>query len=136
MKVDKYDRITSQVVRASADYICERCGIQNDTMQCCHDISRTYVITRYDPRNLLCMCASCHASTTKDPHLHVETFRRIKGSEENQLNRQRAHSGERLKKHEKEEIYKHYKKELERIKQLRMNGVQGKIEIEIPEVLR
>ena len=91
MKITKYDRTTSLVVRESADYTCEICGIQDDTVQCMHDISRTYVITRYDSRNLICGCASCHFATTKDPHLHAESFIKIKGAEEVRLNREPAH---------------------------------------------
>ncbi len=136
MKIDKYDRTTSEVVRASADFTCEICGIQNDTMQTMHDISRTYVITRYDSRNLICGCAACHFATTKDPYLHAESFKRIKGVEENQLNRQRAHSGDRLKPFEKDEIRAHWKAELKRIKEMRLNGVMGKIELEVPEILQ
>lgn len=135
MKRDKYDKITSETVCMAADYTCEICGIQDGTHQCMHDISRRYVITRYDPRNLICGCARCHFATGDDPYLHAESFKRIKGVEENQLNRQRSHSGQRLKKSEKDEIHQHFKEEKERIKALRMNGVTGKIPLRVPEVL-
>ena len=135
MKITKYDKTTSEVIRESAGYICEVCGVSNDTMQCMHDLSRTYVITRYDSRNLICGCASCHTKTTQDPHYHREVFIRIKGSEEVQLNRERAHSGDRLKPWEKDEIRKHWMNEIKRMKQLRSDGVTGKIELEVPEIL-
>ena len=135
LKRTKIDRITSVLICEAADKTCEFCGSQDGTHQCMHDISRTYVITRYDPRNLACGCGRCHYYMTKDSHLHHENFVKLKGAEEVQLNRERAHSGERLKDFEKEEIYQHYKKELKRIQEKRKSGHIGKIEIEVPEIL-
>lgn len=135
MRRDKYDKTISELICLSADYTCEICGAKDGTHQCMHDISRTYVITRYDPRNLICGCASCHFATGKDPHKHAEDFIKIKGSEEVRLNRERAHSGDRLKPWEKDEIRAHYQNETKRIEKMRLSGVQGKIEIQIPEIL-
>ncbi|MCP3675460.1 MAG: hypothetical protein GY829_13430 [Gammaproteobacteria bacterium] len=135
MKRDKYDKTISELIVASADYTCEICGIRDGTHQCMHDISRTYVITRYDSRNLICGCAACHFATMKDPYLHAESFKKIKGVEENQLNIERARSGDRLKPFEKDEIRAHWQSELKRINKLRLEGVSGKIELEIPAIL-
>ena len=135
VKITKYDKTASEAVRTAADFTCEICGIQDDTIQCMHDISRTYVITRYDHRNLISGCAKCHFATGKDPHYHRECFIKVHGAEEVQLNRERAHSGDRLKPAEKDEVRAHYQAEIKRIKQLRMDGSIGKIELEVPEIL-
>ena len=135
MKRDKYDKSISELIVFSADYTCEICGSKDGTHQNMHDISRTYVITRYDSRNLICGCAKCHFATGKDPYYHAECFRKIKGSEEVRLNRERAHSGDRLKPWEKDEIRDHWQSELARIKELRAEGVEGKIELIVPEIL-
>ena len=135
MKIDKYDKIFSQVVREAADWECEICHRSNIRMECSHDRSRRYVLTRYDPRNAICSCSGCHRRTTESADDHVESFRRIKGSEVRQLMRELSNSRGRLKKFEREAIHKHYKRELGRIKALRMNGKVGKIEVEVPEVL-
>lgn len=143
MKRDKYDSIFSNVIREAANWTCELCGIQKEPtnmgghsgMECSHDISRRFVITRYDPRNAICSCSQCHYKTTNNPHEHHRAFVSAKGAEEVKLNEERAHSGLRLKKWEKDDIYSHYKEELKRIKKERMNGNLAKLEIEIPEAL-
>ena len=135
MKRDKHDKTISELIVAAADYACQICGSVDGTHQTMHDISRTYVITRYDSRNLICGCAKCHFATGKDPYFHAECFRKIKGSEEVRLNRERAHSGDRLKPWEKDEIRKHWQSEMERINNLRSKGITGKIELTVPDIL-
>ncbi|MCP3675862.1 MAG: hypothetical protein GY829_15540 [Gammaproteobacteria bacterium] len=71
----------------------------------------------------------------KDPYLHAESFKKIKGVEENRLNIERARSGDRLKPFEKDEIRAHWQLEMERINKLRAEGVSGKIELKVPEIL-
>ena len=61
----KLDVITSEIVRSRG--FCQRCGKTNDTLQCCHIYSRTYRGTRWLLDNCLCMCASCHFYTHKNP---------------------------------------------------------------------
>lgn len=143
MKRDKYDATFSDVVRLSAGYICEICGIESDPesmsnvrMECSHDISRRFVITRYDTRNAICSCSGCHRKTTDDPHFHSEAFIRIKGKDVVENNRIKAHSGERLKKFQKEDIREHYKLEQKRIHELRADGMTGPIELTVPECLK
>ena len=142
MRRDKFDATFSDVIRSAADWECEICHIKSEPesmsqvrMECSHDISRRFVITRYDSRNAICSCSACHRKTTDDPHIHHDMMIRIKGSEEVQLNRERAHSGDRLKPAEKDDIRKHWQNEMVRIKDLRMEGKQGKIELYIPEIL-
>lgn len=62
---NKLDKVASEIVRARG--ICERCNKIDDTLQCCHIYSRTYRGTRWHLDNLLCMCASCHFYTHKNP---------------------------------------------------------------------
>ena len=90
---------------------------------------------RYDPRNAICLCATCHYETTNKPKIHSNVFTRTLGGENRQITLELANGIRKLYKHDKDAIYKHYKQELEKIKKLRAQGHQGKIEIEIPEVL-
>ena len=142
MKRTKEDKIVSDLIREANDWVCEICGKQSRPehlstwrMECSHDRSRRHALTRYHPDNLICSCSGCHRKTTEDHYYHEKEFTRIKGGEVRQIMREMSHIGGRLKKADKELVYQHYKREFERIKQLRMDGVCGKIELEIPEIL-
>ncbi len=63
--IKKLDKKVSLEVR-SLGY-CEWCDQVKDTLQCAHIISRTYVNTRFDKDNLLCLCAGCHMKWHKEP---------------------------------------------------------------------
>jgi hypothetical protein len=141
MKIDKFDRRFSEVIREAANWTCEICQRYSTIemgvwkMECSHDRSRRFPLTRYDPRNAICSCSGCHRKTTEDHDYHVESFRKIKGGEVRQTMRDLSNSRGRLKKFEREDIYLHWANELKRIKALRANGITGKIELIIPETL-
>ena len=142
MKRDKYDITFSDLIREAADWCCAICGRQSRPedmatwrMECSHDRSRRYVLTRYDHRNAICSCSGCHRKTTEDHDYHVEAFRQIKGQEDRTIMRELSMSMGRLKKWEKDDIRKHWQAEMLRIKNLRLNGITGKIELNIPETL-
>jgi hypothetical protein len=65
----KLDILCSKIIRAKGK--CERCGSKNN-LQCCHIFSRTYRSTRFDLDNLICMCASCHFWSHKNPTLFTD----------------------------------------------------------------
>ena len=139
IKRDKYDKIMSEAVREANDWTCEKCGKQSighvyGFMDNAHNFSRRYATTKLDPRNTALLCRACHFELTENPHDHVKFFKQLKG-EDYYIMEQMRHVKNMLKKHDKDEIYKHYLRELDRIKDLRFNGYQGKIELEIPEAL-
>ena len=45
---------------------CENCGTAND-LTWSHIIGRTYIKTRFDPRNTQCLCGSCHGKFGEQP---------------------------------------------------------------------
>lgn len=53
----KCDVLVSTLVRKQG--LCDRCG-STKNLQAAHIISRTYMATRFDLENLLCLCAGCH----------------------------------------------------------------------------
>jgi hypothetical protein len=59
---------------------CEWCGdVRN--LQTAHGISRSWGSLRYDPRNLLCLCASCHRKVDQNFTLKWEVWTAVKGKE-------------------------------------------------------
>jgi len=79
---NKLDKIVSEIVRSRAK--CQMCGRENN-LQCCHIFSRTYNNTRWSLDNLLCLCASCHFFTHKNPVLFGDFVRTILGKEKYEL---------------------------------------------------
>ena len=61
----KLDKAFSQLVRSRGK--CEWCGAKNDTLQTAHIFSRKYMSVRYEPLNVLCLCASCHFKAHAQP---------------------------------------------------------------------
>lgn len=71
-------KLHSEVVRARADYVCQRCGLKRGdvrdnakktkvAIQCAHIVSRTYVATVTDERNGFSLCGACHYFLDKWP---------------------------------------------------------------------
>jgi hypothetical protein len=65
----KLDQITSWLIRSAFEEKCYACGtvMSKKQLQCCHFVSRTKTITRFDLRNMLPGCPKCNMYT---PH-HV-----------------------------------------------------------------
>ncbi len=61
---NKADRLFSRVVRSEG--VCAECNTTKN-LQCAHIESRTYRSTRWDERNAVCLCASCHLKFTWNP---------------------------------------------------------------------
>jgi hypothetical protein len=64
MKRTKEDIEFSEMIRARADYTCERCGKwygpKNAGLHCAHIYSRRIKKTRHDPDNAVALCFACH----------------------------------------------------------------------------
>lgn len=63
----KADRLFSQIIRARGR--CQRCDKKPPevVLHCAHIYSRRYTAIRWDERNSLCLCASCHFWSHQHP---------------------------------------------------------------------
>lgn len=61
----KLDALFSKKIR-SLGY-CQKCKKKNVFLQCAHVISRTNRTLRWDEKNALCFCSSCHFWGHQDP---------------------------------------------------------------------
>ena len=136
IKRDKYDKIISDLVRDAAGHQCARCGKQDGKMDCAHNLGRRATWTRYDPRNLLCLCFSCHSLVDSNAYEKIQTFTKIHGEENCELMRYRFNQAFKPPKGFKDEIYAHYKEEQKRLKSERMENCNILFNIEIPPILR
>lgn len=76
---NKLDRLCSLIVRGRGK--CERCG-KKENLQTAHIFGRTYLNTRWDLENLLCLCPDCHINFAhKCPILFTEFVKKILGEE-------------------------------------------------------
>lgn len=67
----KLDKECSRIVRSRGK--CELCWKEEySKLQCCHIFSRTYRNTRWSLQNLLCLCASCHFESHRNPLMFSE----------------------------------------------------------------
>ena len=104
---NKLDKICSDLVRSRG--ICERCGparyYEFSQLQCAHIYSRTYRNTRWDLKNLLSLCASCHFWGHKNPIEFADWVRDHIGQENWQELRRRRNEIKRWTVNEMVEYY-------------------------------
>lgn len=74
----KLDKLCSEIIRKRGK--CQKCYGTN-ALQTSHLFSRTYNNTRWDLCNLLCLCASCHFWSHKNPLLFTEWVKKYLGKE-------------------------------------------------------
>jgi len=56
-QINKLDKIFGELIRSHGR--CELCG-ETRTLQAAHLVSRKYHQTRWDLKNVYCLCAKCH----------------------------------------------------------------------------
>lgn len=100
-----------------------------------HNRSRRHNWTRYDPRNIACLCRSCHMKTTEDPQAHVVFFREYFGDDIYELMLQRSYKAWKVPKNFKKDIKTFYDAEYARIMKMRDDGIVNKIRVQVPEIL-
>ena len=61
----KIDAWVSKKVREKG--YCEWCGTRSGQMQCAHVVGRANHTLRFDLKNVLCLCATCHRKAHNDP---------------------------------------------------------------------
>lgn len=75
------DKECSRVIRLQGH--CVWCGlIDYEKLQCAHIFSRTYRNTRWDLKNMLCLCAGCHFYAHKNPIAFVDKVQSLLGEHE------------------------------------------------------
>ena len=136
IKRTKFDAIFSDLVRERVDFACERCGHYEppgpgrQRIHCSHFKSRGNHAVRYEPLNAVCLCASCHKMMGENPDEHFNLYIKIFGAGSHQVLTQKANRIMRRRKADLEAMHKHYKAELARLKGLRAEGRQGRIDFE------
>ena len=142
MKITVADKWLSKCIRERNQWQCEKCGTIDPegqatggsrSIQHSHFIGRKHKATRYSADNGLCLCASCHAEVENDPGLHTRVFSQITGEGLAEILTEQKNKAfkplEGWAEYEKQ-AGKHYKKEFERMRELRKEGVMGRIEFE------
>lgn len=71
------DRLWSQLVRARAEFCCERCGpeVNVSVLHAHHVYSRRDYRLRFEPRNGTCLCYRCHRWAEGFPFAFTDWFR-------------------------------------------------------------
>lgn len=138
MKLNAPDIIFSQVVRASADHTCLKCGVQrfptnkrgSSGMDCSHIHSRRHIGIRFARNNAKCLCSGCHRWWHENPTESGTWLTNLMGQEfMDQLLKQKNEI-RKTPKSEYKEITRHYREQLKIIEEKRLNGVKGVIEYE------
>lgn len=113
----KLDQVTSWLIRAAFAEKCHACEVQmpRKQLQCCHFVSRTKSMTRFDLRNMLPGCPTCNMYT---PH-HVwnlgKSINKIWGSEMTETLLTLAPVSLKMNNNDRKEIYEIYKRTLNEI---------------------
>ena len=135
VKINPADKWFSKCVREAAEWRCECCGKQYEEgtmgLHCSHYFGRRANSLRYCPDNAFAHCFGCHQRLGSNP----DDFRGWMVSKVGEgmidiLREKREDIGlaKDIKKNIKD-VAKHYKAEYERLKQERLNGATGPLEI-------
>ena len=138
MKKSTADDLFSKCIRERAEWRCERCGTQYvegigaKGLECSHLYSRRHYGIRFDPLNAFSHCSGCHRFFTGEP----VTFTRWAedqlglGAIEILIEKKRDIGLAKTVKKNLKDVTAHYRKEFKRMKDLRAEGVTGRIEFE------
>lgn len=113
----KLDQITSWLIRAAYQEKCYACEIpmSRKQLQCCHFVSRTKSMTRFDLRNMLPGCPTCNMYT---PH-HVwnlgKSINKLWNIEMTETLLEISKISLKMNNNDRKEIYDIYKKGLDKI---------------------
>jgi len=113
----KLDQMTSWLIRAAYEEKCHACEVPmpRKQLQCCHFVSRTKSMTRYDLRNMLPGCPTCNMYT---PH-HVwnlgKSINKIWGNDMTETLLEISTTSLKLNNNDRRQIYDIFKDALERI---------------------
>ncbi len=113
----KLDQMTSWLIRAAYEEKCHACEVPmpRKQLQCCHFVSRTKSMTRFDPRNMLPGCPTCNMYT---PH-HVwnlgKSINKIWGNDMTETLLSISTTSLKMNNNDRRQIYDIFKAALERI---------------------
>lgn len=118
IKLDKIDKVFSQLIRRRASWRCEKCGTyypegQRQGLHCSHIFGRAKKSTRWSEINAVAHCHGCHAYLTANPVEFTEWARGYLGEETFTKLRVQANQPARLTNAIKEEIYQDLKAQLQ-----------------------
>jgi hypothetical protein len=134
LKRDKRDAVFSELVRERVNWICENCGkyypegAARRGLHCSHYVGRSHRSTRWDPANAFSHCYGCHSHFEQNPGLFQRWYVERMGETTEQAIVEKGRQITHWKKHDLEDIHKHLVGELKRMKSLRKDGVDGRIE--------
>lgn len=134
MKRDALDAVFSDLIREAYDWTCAYSGVQfpdrkGRDVHCSHFVSRSFNSTRWYPDNACCLSATAHDYLGKHPDEHTDFFRKLLGPVRYEWLKERKRGIYRYRPADKKAMRKHYTAELERVKELRRQGVTGYIEV-------
>lgn len=119
----KLDQMTSWLIRAVYEEKCYACEVpmSKKQLQCCHFVSRTKSMTRFDPRNMLPGCPTCNMYT---PH-HVwnlgKSINKIWGNDMTETLLSISTTSLKMNNNDRRQIYDIFKEALERIESSNYN---------------
>lgn len=128
----------SKCVRGRAGWKCERCGSQHEEnsqgLHCSHYHGRGKWGVRFDPDNAFAHCYGCHKYLSAHPSVFAAWVYDEMGGGRLELLKERVNDISLGKVYArtkgKGDIARHFREEFSRIKQLRLEGVRGRIEFE------
>lgn len=137
LKRDKHDLIFSQLIRERSGWRCDCCHrlFVNDqaSLHCSHINGRRHTGTRWHPMNALAHCIGCHRKLGSEPVQMTRHAEKLLGREVVEAVHAIAMRPSPVPKWQRDRLYDHFKEELKRLRQLRAEGVQGRIEFTAPD---
>lgn len=136
VKIKAADQYFSRCVRERAGWRCERCGAQHQEksmgLHCSHFHGRGKWGLRFDPDNCEALCYGCHSFMGANPSLHDARMLEKLGEGLYKILQERANDSSlgRMAKRSEAQIRKHYRAELDRMKDARLQGNDGRIEFD------
>lgn len=121
IKRDKYDKMFSNLVRAGANWRCQRCGTYFPPgpgrcgLHLSHVFSRRKQATRFNWDNGWSLCYGCHQHFSENPKKHYEWVTEQIGEERFFELKRLSNTRKKWKVGEKEELYQRMKSEYARI---------------------
>ena len=126
----------SLCVRERSDWTCEKCRTKFEeraqNLHCSHLYSRRYRSIRWHPLGAVAHCFSCHMWFGSNPIEAAEWVRLYLGESKFDELRSLVQTICKTTQKDRDRIYQRLRHEHERMKQMRADGVTGRIEFDSP----
>ena len=139
IKNAKIDDIFSRCIRESANWTCQKSGLEDPEgqakgrswgMQCCHIFGRRTVSMRWWPDNAICMNSRWHRYYTENPLLFDRFVRSLQGDAVIDALRERFNRKDiKYTDKDRREIYEYFEKTFQSMREMRLDGETGRIHI-------